>query len=633
MPSPNEPIHIDIPHDTNTGSPSPSPTNEPYGHTPTNVATPKTPFNMKSAQAMALSWEGLVFEVPEAKGLFAKKGKKQIVRGTSGYFEPGTLTALMGPSGAGKSTMMNVLAGRAPYGEITNGTVKLNGFETTPAEYQGQLAYVMQQDAMFATQTPREALQFTASLRLPEYSQKDRDEIVDSAIAALRLEKCADTMVGSALIPGLSGGEKKRAAVAVELISSPSLIFLDEPTSGLDSHTAHELVTILRTLAETGCTIVCTIHQPSSEVFSLFQKVIFLSNGHIAYAGRVEGVARHFETEDEICHDTINPADFAMHRLQTMGEREMAELLLRAKVVPPMKKVEGGLNPGSLRQPKQANVGLQLRELLKREFKQLTRDKVAFAARFGMAAILSILIGAMFYDVGSSWGDDNDPIDRSVKLQNHWGAMIFMSINVMFLGAQPLVLTFPLERAAFIREYTTGTYSAPAYLLAKSLLEIPAGFLQVVLSYTAFYFLSGLNGNFWYLVCGGGALAVVSASLGLIVGAATSSAETAVNILPGIYVPQILFSGFFVASDSVPVWVRWLEYFAPMKFGVSLVTIAEFDEAHVPDNRTADVSFMINRADINRDDWVTPALVMLGMFVGCRIIACILLAVRAKSFA
>ena len=155
---------------------------------------------------MALSWEDLVFGVDVAGGPCGKAAeRKDIVKGICGHFEPGTLTALMGPSGAGKTTVLNVLAGRAPYGEITSGKVVLNGLEANPTDYQRQLAYVMQQDAMFVTQTPREALNFTATLRLPEYREEQREEIVNSAITALRLEHCADTMIGSVMIPGLSG--------------------------------------------------------------------------------------------------------------------------------------------------------------------------------------------------------------------------------------------------------------------------------------------------------------------------------------------------------------------------------------------------------------------------------------------
>eukprot|EP00754_Rhynchopus_humris_P031833 Rhum_TRINITY_DN15360_c1_g1::Rhum_TRINITY_DN15360_c1_g1_i1::g.154518::m.154518 len=532
-----------------------------------------------SKEKYTLSWHNLVFgvEVGGGCGPGSKPAEeKLIVKGTSGKLEPGKLTAIMGPSGAGKTTMMNVLAGRAPYGEIKEGHIYLNGREAQPETYRQQLAYVMQSDALFATQTPREALNFTANLRLPHESVEERTAIVERAITALGLEKCADTYIGSEMVAGLSGGEKKRTAVAVELISSPSLIFLDEPTSGLDSHSAFELVKILRALAEDGCTIVCTIHQPSSEVFALFHDVLMLKSGHVAYSGDVNGVGEHFNDAAKgiECPRNSNPADFAMQRLQLMSDEEVMPYVNK---VPKLEEVvsEGVLKFSDLPSHKQAGVGIQLSELMMREAKNLLRDKVTLAARFGMGLVLALLIGLIYWRVGKEWGDDNDPTDINTAINNHWGAVVFMSINAMFLAAQPMLLAFPLERAAFIREYTAGTYSAPAYVFAKTCVDVPAACVQQLLGAAVYYFMVGFNGNFALLVLTQASLAAVSASTALLMGAATTRAETAVNLVPAVYVPQILFSGFFISSDQVPVWLRWLQWVCPLKYGISLATVVE----------------------------------------------------------
>ena len=579
---------------------------------------------------MSLSWHDLVFEVPVADGCCGKS-TKQIIKNSSGHFKPGTLSALMGPSGAGKSSLMNVLAGRAPYGEITEGKVVLNGLEAEPRMYQKELAYVMQHDAMFATQTPREALHFTATLRLPEYTAAEREDIVNAAITALRLDKCADTMIGSVMIPGLSGGEKKRAAVAVELISSPSLIFLDEPTSGLDSQSAYELVMILRSLAESGCTIVCTIHQPSSEVFALFQEVVFLRDGHVMYDGKVDDVKAHFETEDRVCKQQTNPADFAMQRLQMMDEAEMYDLMNKKKTSP-APEITGVFGKEHVKEVVQASLCTQLGQLVTREFRQLIRDKPTLGARFGMGVILAVLIGCIFFEVADEWGDDGDSSSTAIAIQSHWGALVFVCINTMFLTAQPMVLAFPLERASFIREYAAGTYGSTVYLVAKTLLDVPAAILQQVLALIVFYFMTGMNGNFAFILLSISILGVVSASTGLLLSAATSSAETAINILPGIFIPQILFSGFFVSTDLIPVWMRWLQWVCPLKYGVSLATISEFSTNVIPDNKAHDVELMINRSGINRDDWYVYGLIMVGIFFFLRILTGIILQRRAQNF-
>ena len=619
MPSPSEPITIDI----DAVNESPNGTSDVPG-------TPKSPFRVKDAESMSLSWENVVFEVPVADGICGKT-TKQIIKNSSGHFKPGTLSALMGPSGAGKTSLMNVLAGRAPYGEIKEGKVVLNGLEAEPHMYQKDLAYVMQHDAMFATQTPREALHFTATLRLTEYTVEEREDIVNAAITALRLDKCADTMIGSLLIPGLSGGEKKRAAVAVELISSPSLIFLDEPTSGLDSQSAYELVMILRSLAESGCTIVCTIHQPSSEVFALFHEVVFVRDGYVVYDGKADDVIEFFETEEFVCKKQTNPADFAMQRLQMMKDEDMHELLAKKKPAS-RQEITRKFGKEDVKEVVQASIFTQLGQLATREFRQLIRDKPTLGARFGMAVILALLIGCIFFEVADEWGDDGDGASAAIAIQSHWGALVFVCINSMFLTAQPMVLTFPLERASFIREYATGTYGSSVYLIAKTMLDVPAAIMQQTLSLLVFYFLTSMNGNFGLILVSVSILGVVSASTGLLLGAATSSAETAINILPGVYVPQILLSGFFISSELIPVWMRWMQWICPLKYGVALATIAEFSTNVVPDDKEGDVVLLIDRSGINRDDWHVYGLIMFGIFMFLRILTGILLKRRAQNF-
>ena len=593
-----------------------------------------TPFTVEKSRAIRLEWHKLFFEVPSQKGRCGGAGPgKVIVNGASGCVSPGTLTALMGPSGAGKSTMMNVLAGRAPYGKITSGKVVLNGKEANPQVYQRQLAYVMQHDAMFATQTPRELLVFTAALRLPELTASQRHGRVEAALQALRLERCADTMIGSVMIPGLSGGEKKRAAVAVELISSPSLIFLDEPTSGLDSHSAYELVMILKSLAESGCTIVCTIHQPSSEVFALFHNVVFLRRGCIVYDGPVDGIIPHFEKSGEVPPANTNPADFAMYCLQMLEDGQV-QVLIDACQKRKEPSSNGQLVAADLPKLKTASPFVQLALLAQREFRQLIRDKMTLTARYGMGFALSVIVSLIFFGVGGEWGTDGDPADIQKQLSNHWGALVFTCINAMFLSAQPMVLAFPLERASFIREYTAGTYGAPVYLVAKTAVEIPATLLQQIIFALTYYWSLGLNGSFPLLVIFQTLLALVSSSTALTIGAATSNAETAVNALPGVYVPQILLSGFFISSDQVPQWLRWSQWVCPLKYGVGLATVTEFAVDAVPDNRESDVLALITRTQLNRDAdmQLVYVSIMVGMFLGFRLLSCLLLSWRAKKF-
>lgn len=171
-----------------------------------------------------MNWSGLNFVV---------KDELKVLSNVSGRVESGEVCAIMGPSGSGKSSLLNVLAGRSATGGPVkiSGTVKVGGVKIDPVEYRTQIAYVMQDDALMATTTPREALRFSANLRLIGVSAEEIEEAVEHTLKALAIEECADTFIGSALIKGISGGQRKRTSVGIELITQPSLLFLDEPTS------------------------------------------------------------------------------------------------------------------------------------------------------------------------------------------------------------------------------------------------------------------------------------------------------------------------------------------------------------------------------------------------------------------
>lgn len=180
----------------------------------------------------------------------------------------------------------------------------------------------MQHDALFATQTPREALEFSAALRLPKsVSKEDRTKMVNRLLRQLHLEKCADTRIGNDLLKGISGGEKKRTAIGVELISRPKILYLDEPTSGLDTYAAFLVVSILKKLARNGTTVISTIHQPSSETFNLFDSVCILaatpSGGRVMYQSTVRNMVSYFANLGYKCEPNVNPADFALFLMQS----------------------------------------------------------------------------------------------------------------------------------------------------------------------------------------------------------------------------------------------------------------------------------------------------------------------------
>ena len=197
--------------------------------------------------------------------------------------------------------MFNVLACRAwSKGRIeVQGDVYLGGAKINPDQsrrVRTMFALVAQEDALHGPSTPRQALHFSAKLRLPRNtSDEDINLLVSRYIEELGLSACCDTIIGGGLAKGISGGEKRRVSIGVELISQPSIIFLDEPTSGLDSFAAKQVIKLLQKVAQAGNIVLFTIHQPSSDIFAMFDRLILLNWGKMMYQGYVEGINLDFE--------------------------------------------------------------------------------------------------------------------------------------------------------------------------------------------------------------------------------------------------------------------------------------------------------------------------------------------------
>ena len=263
-----------------------------------------------------------VFEWHDVKYGVGKGAKsKEILHGISGSLDGGEVCAIMGPSGAGKTSFLNVLANRigdkGPAQRVS-GTIRLDGKALVGQALRKRIAYVMQQDLLFATQTPREALMFSAMLRLPRTMPlSEKRDKVEKMLADLGLLDCADTYCGSEMIRGISGGEKKRTAIGVELVMQPELIFLDEPTSGLDSFAAQNVCAKVVSLARNqGCNVLCTIHQPASEVFHAFHKTMIIYKGKALYFGSINGLSTGLKANSFGCPAEYNLADHVISLTQ-----------------------------------------------------------------------------------------------------------------------------------------------------------------------------------------------------------------------------------------------------------------------------------------------------------------------------
>jgi ABC-2 type transporter len=234
-------------------------------------------------------------------------------------------------------------------------------------------------------------------------------------------------------------------------------VFLDEPTSGLDSYSALNMVALLKKVSAANAAILCTIHQPSSEVFELFDMAIFMKDGMIFYHGPVSDITRYFSSFGYECPVNYNPSDFVMHLCQAepmdvLVEKGMFRNSQRSGTLTGNADDDKAENFSTEFVPKiKSSYFKQLYWLCGRELTNIYRDTTALGARFGITIFLNLIFGLIFLNAGGK--DDSDPDNFSA----HFGAITMIFISSMFGPAQSVMLAFPFERPMFMREYATGT--------------------------------------------------------------------------------------------------------------------------------------------------------------------------------
>ncbi|KAF4659897.1 hypothetical protein FOZ61_004419 [Perkinsus olseni] len=531
---------------------------------------------------------------PEVKGAslewtdvdFVIKGKK-ILNSCTGILRPGELTAVLGPSGSGKSTLMNVLGGRQGLrgkGKSFSGEVSFNGKVQDPVNFRSHIAYVMQDDHLTATATPREVLEMSARLRMRDQDEKEIQALVTDLLDSLKLTPCKDTVVGNGVIKGISGGERKRTSVGMELISKPQMIFLDEPLSGLDSYAAVTTMKVLKELARSGVAVMVTVHQPSSEIFSMFDNTLVICSGMMVYQGPTADLKDFFQDNASIkCPPDYNPADFVLSELQTAPLVDIQRLAhvykkqAEAKIVPAIEKsrVQGSDAPSLKPKARPAAFTTQLRELFLRDARDTFRNKPVLIARYSVLIILNLLFGCVFFDAGSSQSEEYWLANLGEFIP-YYGGMVTVCIFAMMGSAQATILRFPEQRGIFLREYASNTYSTIPYMISKMMAEFPLSFVDSVVQIIITYYMMNFQGNIFYWFLTSWVLNISSVSLAQLVGAAVNSGAQAIQMMPVLFVPQMVFSGLFTSLSNIPVWLRWIQWLCALKYGVNLAYFNEF---------------------------------------------------------
>uniref|UniRef100_A0A8D0CLC7 Broad substrate specificity ATP-binding cassette transporter ABCG2 n=1 Tax=Scleropages formosus TaxID=113540 RepID=A0A8D0CLC7_SCLFO len=563
----------------------------------------------KSPHGATVSFHNIQYKLKLKSGPLCKRKvtTKEILVSLNGIMKPG-VNAILGATGSGKSSFLDVLAARKdPTG--LSGEVLIDG-APQPPNFKCLSGYVVQDDVVMGTLTVRENFRFSAALRLPSsVSQKEKEKKVNELIKLLGLTKVADSKVGTQLIRGISGGERKRTNIGMELIIDPSVLFLDEPTTGLDASTANSVLLLLKRMASHGRTIIMSIHQPRYSIYRLFDSLTLLVNGKQVYHGPAQSALEYFAEIGYVCEEHNNPADFF---LDVINGDSTAAALTKAEnsdgngALGVVRKVKRGgsrfwLRCGGTTFPSHSELwklclhsrrrivkgkdysvkpkfrtitystsfSHQFKWVLKRTFRNLMLNPQTSVAQIGVTLFLALIVGAIFFGVKD---------DRS-GLQNRMGALFFITTNQCFgsLSAAELFIT---ERKLFVHEYISGYYRVSVYFLTKILSDIITlrTFPAIIFSCVA-YFLIGFKATveaFFTFMLSVALVAYTATAMTLAISADQTVVAVANIFMTISFVFMMIFSGLLVNLPSIVDWLAWFKYFSIPRYGFTALQINEF---------------------------------------------------------
>ncbi|XP_026732494.1 ATP-binding cassette sub-family G member 4 isoform X2 [Trichoplusia ni] len=660
----------------------------------------KTLTHLPKRPPVDLAFTDLTYKVQEGR----KSNVKTILKSVSGRLRSGELTAIMGPSGAGKSTLLNILTGYKTSG--MEGSITVNGMERNLSSFRKLSCYIMQDNQLHGNLTVEEAMAVATALKLPSATTTaDKEEVIQEILETLGLSEHHKTMTSN-----LSGGQKKRLSIALELVNNPPIMFFDEPTSGLDSSSCFQCISLLKTLARGGRTIICTIHQPSARLFEMFDHLYTLADGQCVYQGSTGRLVEWLGSLNLQCPSYHNPASFIIEvscgeygdntgklvRAINNGQNDirngvpfpdskvpdynnkqaMEESLSKEWNKNDLAQVQekfkdngtnngnGNLQNGILQyaaseiakgdplvvqmdSEKQDNVEVallggegspkryatseltQFWVVLKRTLLFSRRDWTLMYLRLFAHILVGFLIGALYYDIG----------DDGSKVLSNLGFLFFNMLFLMYTSMTITILSFPLEMPVLVKEHFNRWYSLRSYYLAITVSDIPFQAIFCIIYVVIVYLLTS-QPPVWFrfamFLSSCLLISFVAQSVGLVVGAAMN-VQNGVFLAPVMSVPFLLFSGFFVSFNAIPVYLRWITYLSYIRYGFEGTALAtySFDRPKLKCHQTychfKNPETTLEELDMLNADFTLDIAALCLIFLVLRISAFLFLRWKLKS--
>nr|XP_017250971.1 PREDICTED: pleiotropic drug resistance protein 3-like [Daucus carota subsp. sativus] len=522
---------------------------------------------------MAVTFENVQYYVDTPKKMRAKgfaEKKLQLLQDITGSFRPGILTALMGVTGAGKTTLLDVLSGRKSSG-ITEGDIRIGGYPKIQSTY-----------ARISDYSTNIYIHIYATYMTIIFTQIIIMEFVTEVLQMIELEDIQDSIVGIPGVSGISFEQRKRLTIAVELVSNPSILFMDEPTSGLDARAAAIVMRVVKNIVRTKRTVVCTIHQPSIDIFEAFDELILMKRGgQIIYSGELgqhsSKLIEYFENIPGVpkIQENYNPATWMLEvsslTAEARHEIDLSKLYKESSLCWKTK-----VRARELHSPGRGSEELQFpTRFMQNEWEQfkacLWKQNLSYwrspkynLARLTFVTVASFLLGAILWGKGKEINDEQD-------LYNIVGSLFIFQQFLGIGNCNSILSLIATERSVVYRERFAGMYSSWTYSLAQVIVEIPYIFLQscifIIITYPAIGFYWSVAKGFWYLYtmfC----TMLYYTYIGMMFVSMTRSFQVASVTSSFFNTMTALLSGFLIPEPQMPKWWVWCYWILPTSWSL-----------------------------------------------------------------
>ncbi|GBG59821.1 hypothetical protein CBR_g54923 [Chara braunii] len=521
----------------------------------------------------------------------------------------------MGPSGSGKTTLLDILADRISSltGRI-EGTIELNGAKRNAKTFRAVTSYVAQEESLLGSFTVLETLTMAAKLSLP-YSVDNAmiHERVEDVVDEMGLSVCRNTLVGDIFHKGISGGQKRRLSIAIELLSNPSILLLDEPTSGLDSSSTFNVMKFIKRLCQEGKNVICTIHQPSSLVFDMFTNLMILSKGKTVYFGSCSASIDHFASAGYACPTYSNPAEYFIELVNAdfEGHADIPALVnayasstAAAKITRDISEDRHSAVAEATKQlePIAPSAWRQFWVLMYRGSINNVRNPGIFWVRLFMYIMLSFMVGTMYLRT-----------NKDISQQDIVPLLFYVQAFLVFMSVA--VLPFFIEqRPVFTRERANSSLSVISYVLANFLAALPGIFLIALVSSLLVVFLADIN-SFGSFLLNLFLSLVVAESLMHVIGAAVPHYIIGIALGAGLFGMFMLCEGFMVPRASIPNYWIWGYYLAFHSYSFESFVYEHFRQENSPEAKA-----ILERLGMEDVDVSQNMAILAGYAVGFQLI-------------